>query len=89
MRDWFSSEVIPQVRQISLEIAAQLGREAGPPDEEAQQDHREMSARMEEIGIKTFRPAELVSSASPDVLARLDAIILEAGLLKQEIQKIR
>ena len=82
-------QVIPQVRQISLEIAAQLGREAGPPDEEAQQDHREMSARMEEIGIKTFRPAELVSSASPDVLARLDAIILEAVLLKQEIQKIR
>ena len=89
VRDWFSSEVIPQVRQISLEIAAQLGREAGPPEEEAQQDHREMSARMEEIGIKTFRPAGLVSSASPDVLARLDAIILEAVLLKQEIQKIR
>lgn len=34
-------------------------------------------------------PAGLVSSASPDVLARLDAIILEAVLLKQEIQKIR
>lgn len=29
VRDWFSSEVIPQVRQISLEIAAQLGRRRG------------------------------------------------------------
>ena len=90
VKDWFTSEVIPQVRQISLEIAAELGREATPPADPPQQDGREAAARLKEIGIRTFRPASAgVSDINADILTRLDAIILEAVLLKQEIQKIR
>ena len=87
MKDWFTSEVIPQVRQISLEIAAKLGREAGAPVEE-QRERREEA--LEDIGIRTFhQPEPVAGSTNSDVLARLDAIILQAVLLKQEIQKIK
>lgn len=87
VKDWFTSEVIPQVRQISLEIAAKLGREAGAPAEE-QRERREEA--LEDIGIRTFhQPEPVAGSTNSDVLARPDAIILQAVLLKQEIQKIK
>ena len=88
VKDWFTSEVIPQVRKISLEIAAKLGREASP-EEDTHQEQQDLTAALEGIGIKTFRPAAAVPSSGTDIMARLDAIILEAVLLKQEIQKIR
>lgn len=45
---------------------------------------------MGEIGIKTLCPADPASGGmNSGILERLDAIILEAVLLKQEIQKIR
>lgn len=88
VKDWFTSEVIPQVRQISLEIAAKLGREA-PPEEGTHQEQQDLTAALEGIGIKTFLPAAAGPSSGADIMARLDAIILEAVLLKQEIRKIR
>ena len=74
----------------TTDIAAELGREATPPADPPQQDGREAAARLKEIGIRTFRPASAgVSDINADILTRLDAIILEAVLLKQEIQKSR
>ncbi len=87
VRDWFTAEVVPQVRQISLEIAAERSREAAAPPEEP--ERRELP-QVGEIGIKTLCPADPAGGGmNSGILERLDAIILEAVLLKQEIQKIR
>lgn len=86
VREWFTAEVIPQVRRISLEIAAELGREAVCPPEERERHEPAVG----EIGIKALCPPDTVNGGfTASILSRLDAIILEAVLLKQEIQKTR
>lgn len=70
---WFTMEVVPKVRQISLEMAAKRGRELMKKPEVNEQEE----------------PPAQVSAALSSIVERLDAIILECALLKRELYQVK
>ncbi len=74
---WFTREVVPKVRQISLEMAAEKGREL-MRDAEPQPE----PSAIEELAAQP--PAALSA-----IVERLDAIILECVLLKRELSQAK
>ena len=70
---WFTREVIPKVRQISLEMAAKRGRELMKEPEVSEPEE----------------PPAQVPAALGSILERLDAIILECVLLKRELYQVK
>lgn len=70
---WFTNEVVPKVRQISLEMAAKRARDV----------QRELEL-MQEAPALEEKPAQLPVAVG-SILERLDAIILECALLKREL----
>ena len=70
---WFTREVVPKVRQISLEMAAKRGRELMKEPEVSEPDES-----------PTQVPVALSS-----IVERLDAIILECALLKRELYQAK
>jgi len=69
----FTNEVVPKVRQISLEMAAKRAKDV----------QRELEL-MQEVPAPEEKPAQLPVAAG-SILERLDAIILECALLKREL----
>lgn len=73
MVSWFTNEVVPKVRQISLEMAAKRAKDV----------QRELEL-MQEVHAPEEKPAQLPVAVG-SILERLDAIILECALLKREL----